>query len=454
MNLLDSETDWPGHGTTCKAAGAKLSPTDRMIRSTDLALRALGASGFETQMLVYLSTRLDTARLRKAALRFGRNNPIVLARLIETGGRPHWRFRPGSECVVNEMNLPSANPDEVLNYAADLLATPNDPTECNPIRFHLLHRPEAGDVFLAQYNHTLMDNNAAIRLLRELDRFDDGGRNGEIAPPPAEKDLVWSYLRRFPRQRRRIATAAALKAWSATTRGGVKKLGQKRAGGPAAKRPRISARCLNVSITQALRERVTKVCGYPNYSMALLASAFRAVERLSPQSRGSTANFVAAIGLDLGLRGKTDTVFHNLVSAVPIRVRLEDLPDRDELLRILSRQLREKLAGDLDLGALHLTAQIGRYPRQTQLALEMFMQFGLSLWFGYFGSLDAAGSHFFGAEIENVLYVGPSWSPVGLTLIANQFRGRLLLQASYVPESVPESLANAFLDELIRDVST
>ena len=41
---------------------------------------------------------------------------------------------------------------------------------------------------------------------------------------------------------------------------------------------------------------------------------------------------------------------------------------------------------------------------------------------------------------------------MGMTLIANQFRGRLLLQATYVPESVPEGLANEFLDGVVEDL--
>ena len=41
---------------------------------------------------------------------------------------------------------------------------------------------------------------------------------------------------------------------------------------------------------------------------------------------------------------------------------------------------------------------------------------------------------------------------MGVTLLVNQFRGQLHFQATYVPESVPEPLANAFLDEVLRDL--
>jgi hypothetical protein len=49
--------------------------------------------------------------------------------------------------------------------------------------------------------------------------------------------------------------------------------------------------------------------------------------------------------------------------------------------------------------------------------------------------------------------VGPTWSPVGFTLLANQFRGRLLLQATHDPDLVPNPLADQVLDWIVDDLS-
>jgi hypothetical protein len=41
---------------------------------------------------------------------------------------------------------------------------------------------------------------------------------------------------------------------------------------------------------------------------------------------------------------------------------------------------------------------------------------------------------------------------VGVTLLVNQFRGRLMLQATYVPDAVPDAVAGEFLDLVVGDL--
>jgi hypothetical protein len=102
---------------------------------------------------------------------------------------------------------------------------------------------------------------------------------------------------------------------------------------------------------------------------------------------------------------------------------------------------------------LQAVAQSGRRPRPDfRWAIEHFLRHGFSLWYGYFGAADAAGDHFCGAPVEMVFYTGPAWPPLGMTLLANQHRGRLFFQAIYTPESVPEPLAHDFLDAVVGDL--
>jgi hypothetical protein len=186
--------------------------------------------------------------------------------------------------------------------------------------------------------------------------------------------------------------------------------------------------------------------------MALVGSVFRAMARLSPERQGKVANWVIGLGVDLGLRGERGPIFQNLMSLVPIRARPEDLEDRGGLMRMLNRQFRERLARDVDLGVFRLVSHFSRRPWQARWAIELFLRHAFSLWYAYFGSLDALGDRFGGAEIEDVFLAGSTWSPMGLTLLVNQFRGRLLFQATYVPGSVPEPLAENFLDEVLGDL--
>ncbi len=57
-----------------------------------------------------------------------------------------------------------------------------------------------------------------------------------------------------------------------------------------------------------------------------------------------------------------------------------------------------------------------------------------------------------GEPVERVFCAGLAWPPVGLTLLANQHRGRLLLQATCTPDSGPEALDDAFLDRVVHDL--
>jgi hypothetical protein len=403
-------------------------------------------------MFVWLSGRADTDGLRTALGRLSRLYPVVTSRLIETGsGRSRWQFRRGAQCGLRETTLDSAAPSAVLDYAGRLLSTPCDPAEVDPLRLELLHRPDGRDVLLLQYNHTLMDNHAAIHLVREIDRLAwDGVHNRQDAPQVGQRDLIRDYLKRFPLQRRKAAMRT-LEPWARSFRGGVATLGQG-TGAPGTQQIRIASRRLLEAETGALQTYVAGVCGFPSLSMALVGSAFRAIARLSPQTASDRDNFVAGIGIDLGLRGKQGLIFQNLASLIPVHVRSEHLHDYDALMRMLSRQMWERLASDSDLGMLQWTSVLSKRPRQTRFILNLVLRIGFSLWYGYFGAVDAVGDSFCGAAIEEVYYTGPSWSPVGMTLLANQFRGRLLLQASYVPDAVPEALANQFLDEVMADL--
>jgi hypothetical protein len=214
----------------------------------------------------------------------------------------------------------------------------------------------------------------------------------------------------------------------------------------------IATRQLGPHETQALHARIVRLCGFPSLSMGILASAFRAIRRLAPEARNAGRNYVAGIGLDMGLRDGDSLLFQNLTSVVPIGAGPEELEDRDELVRTLSRQLRDRLGAKIDLGALRLNAVFSRRPRHIQWVVEHLLRYSYSLWYAYFGSLDSVGDQFCGAEIESVFYAGPSWSPLGLSLLVNQHRGRLFFQATYDPELVPEPLAQAFLDETLADL--
>jgi hypothetical protein len=185
--------------------------------------------------------------------------------------------------------------------------------------------------------------------------------------------------------------------------------------------------------------------------MTILACAFRAIRALGPESRNAGRNYVAGIGLDLNVRGNGQALLQNMASVVPITARPGDLADHDLLVRALSRQVRDRLESKIDLGVLRLARVFQRRPRHIHWVLEHMLRWSYSLWYAYFGTLDAVRK-LCDVPVEQVYYVGPTWSPIGLSLLANQYRGRLLLQATYDPELIAPPLAEQMLDTISADL--
>src|SRR5262249_40228894 len=142
-----------------------LGAIDRAMLAVDGTVRAAGYPGFETQMFVWLSGRGDVPRLQAALSHLSHVYPVVTSRLDVTDPRgPCWLFQQSAEAALRRIDVESVPGgmarQAVLERAAELLSTPHDLAVSAPIRFYLLHGPDGRDMFLAQYNHALMDNNA------------------------------------------------------------------------------------------------------------------------------------------------------------------------------------------------------------------------------------------------------------------------------------------------------
>jgi hypothetical protein len=433
-----------------------LSAVDLALRCVDRAIRGMGYPGFETQMLVWLAGRVDLARLRHGMLRLSMRHPVLTAKLVERGPDSrscYWAFQPGAQIALHEAHLTSDDSSEVFAYAGRLQSTSHDPTASAPLRFYLLHRPGGRDVLMMQYNHVLMDNGVAGLLLRELARLSGSEDHSLDAPRFESRRLLNDYLRRFPHAIRRAAARSAIELQAYSLRGRAAILGTGEEDKPRQVNLKVAARSLPADATRAIHERTIASCGFPNLSMAILASTFRAIHQLA-DDRNAERSYMAGIGLDLNLRRGSEPLIQNLLSIVPIVARRDDLADNDGLMRMLSRQMRDRLAAKIDLGALRLIVNFQRRPRHIRWVVEHLLRWGYSLWYAYFGSLDSIGRRLWDVEVERICCVGPTWSPMGISLLVNQFRGQLLFQATHDPELVSEQLASAFLDNVLSDLRT
>jgi hypothetical protein len=163
-------------------------------------------------------------------------------------------------------------------------------------------------------------------------------------------------------------------------------------------------------------------------------------------------DWTAGIGVDLGLRRPGGSDLHNLMSIVPLRAEPDELSDSGALANRLNNQLRRHLQHDVDLGMLQLISTFARRPHRLRWGVDHCLAHGFSLWYAYFGALDVLGKEFLGVPIDDVSYVGPCWSPMGITLLAQLYQRRLALQVTYVPELVADHDAQAFLRRLSADI--
>jgi hypothetical protein len=425
-----------------------LGAVDRAMRAVDVGLRAMGYPGFETQLILWLSDRIDATRLQEALNRLALVEPLVVSRLQdEPAGVPIWRA-DGKRPELILTTLDSETTDSVFEYAAEQLGRPADPAEYDPMRFHLIRRPHCRDVFLMQYNHTLLDNRGSAGIVQKIGRL---ARGDEIPASHDRGDATRHYLLRYPFARRRAAAKRALDAWWQCIRGGAATVGRPNGKSPLMPRYRVLSTRLEATQTGAFQTSTLAACGLPAMSMSILANAFFALARLAGE-RHRQRGWTAGIGVDLGLRRPGGSDLHNLMSIVPLRAEPDYLDDPRALANQLSDQLRRHLQQEVDLGMLQLISAFSRRPHRLRWGVDHCLAHGFSLWYAYFGALDALGSVFLGVPIDDVSYVGPCWSPMGITLLAQQYQRRLALQLTYIPDLVADQVAQTFLQRLRADI--
>lgn len=423
---------------------ARLNAADRFMLVIDRTIRGLGGPGFETVTFVGLDGRADRDRLQRGLADLVRACPVLTARLRPDV--PCWQFRPAAQPALHEIELPTSDDRAVLDYAAGLLAGPTDPAEVDPMRFHLLHRPDGTDVLLAQYNHVLLDHARAVGVIRRL----DGPACDNPSGRTPWRDPVWAHLRRVRRDVRH-RTARTAEVSSRALRGGAIKLGRPAGADAGGRRYGILTRELTADETRAVDHRVRRAAGMPHLSMALLASVFRGIDRLTAGRPDRGSYFQVGLPLDLGLQGRPENALENLSTLVPLRVPPAAVADRDGLLRELARQLRGAITDRTDVGILELISVFGRRRHQAMWAMDLLMRYTLCLWYSYLGPVRL-GPNFLGCSVTDAFSAGPTWPAIGVTLLATQFADRLRLQLTYMPHSVPAPLAARYLDEVVTDL--
>ncbi len=419
---------------------------DQVMASLHRSLRRRGGTGLLLQSHVHLAGRIDEAALRTAVERFGRVYPVATARLVGATFRrpPFWEWSDGGACPLTVSDL-DEEAAAVPRFAEQLFATPTRLDASPLVHFHLLRKPGGRDVVVVQWAHVLMDGKGGEFLLREVDRLHSDPK--AVAPSLPPGDPLRQHMRSHSWRQHlraifRITCDLALLGLPA------------RIDDPRPVRSpttRIALRYLDEARFARCLERVTRLCGFASVTPVLLAAAFRAAGRVTPRRHGAWSMYYTHVPVNNRPPTGELAVFGNWQSYVRIQARPQQTIDRDDLARLLHRQLRDQLRGGFDLGFLIGARVIHRSPRTTAVLLRLLCN-ALTFVFGYHGAV-ADLHHFCGTPVEHVWTGVPNaWAPPGLSLAANQYRNRLYLVASYVEECVPDAVANAFLDAVVEEL--
>jgi hypothetical protein len=178
---------------------------------------------------------------------------------------------------------------------------------------------------------------------------------------------------------------------------------------------------------------------------------FRSIREISPH-HDDQDRCVVGIGVDLGIRRAETLCLQNLVSLVAADAKRAELDDRDQLVQMLMRQFRRRISERIDLGTIALSSLFQNFRRFTHWWVQRHMRRGYSCWYGCFDLPAPVNDLFCDVEVHEVRYFGPAWSPPGFTLLVNTWQERLLFQASYVPETVPDAVAETLLERFFTDL--
>jgi hypothetical protein len=442
-----------------------LNSIDQFMTRLDDLIRQQGGSGLLMQSHVLLDGRADEAALRTALERLARCYPVVTGRLPAQDGRsePHWQPGPDSVCPLTITHLDSEEGAH-WRYGERLLARTERREETRPVSFHLLRAPDGRDVVLLQWDHRLMDGMAGHLLLREVNRLShdrrDAGPTAVAASTvpdrvgPASRrssgDEVSRYVGRHT-WRERLRAFLGLRRNLFLLQRSVR-LGLPSDPPMASRTVRLVVRSLDEDQTARCLSRGRRLCGFVSPNPVLLASAFRAVQQVSPPSGGWLQRLATQVPINLRPPGADQPLFANLQTYLRLAVPPSALADRDGLVRLLHRQLREQLRRGVDLGFLQMTERMRGRPRQGRLVARG-MSRALTFLYGYHGASEAGLDTFCGTPVRNICGgIVTAWSPPGLSFGINQYRGRLNLMVAHVAEVVPESLAASFLDALVEDL--
>ncbi len=427
-----------------------LTGTDWLVGMFDHVLKRSSGTGNTSQIILELEQSLPLQEFQDALERFAAHFPVLRGRARRDWNlAPYWKIPDDiSPPRLRVHALPLAPGTLRAQTLAALADATNDPfrDDTEHLVFRWAGADRAGGFLGMQIDHKLFDARGAELFLRAFQNAVGGTEEEAIfrvisLVEPARLDR---WKEKFAAGRRVNRTLLALRSashplldWSRV------------------RNYRTAFRFHTFSPEQAVRicESADRTAGYLMLFPYLFAAGVRSFHRVFSQQGIRVPDYIIPASFDRRPAGDAMRhLFFNHVSFVFFRIRVEDIPDTQRLIRSVQMQLYEnRRAGLLEDYEVALDPmRILPLPILAWLArLPLRGQFG-SFAFSYVGQAAFDSPELFRIRVRNLLHAPRVPAPPGLGFFFNQYHNTFNLTLSYLPDAFPETAADAWMNSMAQ----
>lgn len=427
-----------------------LSIVDHAGLVIERMVQRFGLPGVPGQFHCHFQDRLDLAQLQEAADRLAARWPLITARLVRSP-RPAWMPNGAQRFRVRQQTLDSDSEADLLRAVLQLIADPIDVENEDPVRLTVLHRPGGDDVLTVRGSHIVWDVHGGVLLMRQLldpTRIPPAFDAAAVPTDPIDEVLVktpfWKRMKavyqlarwRWQQQQAPPVTFPEPEKWPTRLSLG-----------------RIIRRWIDEKTSAALEDRLNRIGPLANLSLLMAASGFRTMSRYirGPLAPRSVYEMPLAYNRRFGAQKRL--AFQNIVSRITLVARPVELGDRDELVRLLASQMRQKLTEENDLPRWQLAKLVSKLDPWAPRLAELLLLPGArsrSLRVTALPEIFEPGRTALGATFDYCW--GNTICPVGVSMDLFKAGRRRLAVFMHGPEALSDEQASQFLDEWLDDL--
>jgi hypothetical protein len=427
----------------------RLAPGDYFMHSQDSRMRRVGLPGNVCCAIIKLGKGFDADRLRRRIT----ESPLMnwLARVQYFRALPFlfpplWRANGHSQVIFEEHNTEIILEDkpEVLPSVVARRALLD--SQGPGLFFDVFPHADGTCHVCLSWNHTHLDARGLDLLLNHLNTDDSAKNVPSVQNFISPTQRGWDLAGWWPN----VVRARGSLKW--LTESGSEPLFSLLPPGPPPAQCQNDYRVISFTAEETVRidARCQQFnCGFRR-SHFYLAASVRAVHAVARQRGNQDGAYLIPVPHDTRKRGANGPIFSNHLSILFYRIEPKFAGRIGDILGELSRQMTDQIRD--------------RFPESCMAALEMFKP--LPVWyylrhlgkptrgkiatfsFSDSGDTCAGLKELWGAPIEDVTHLVPSWRPPGLTVVFLRFNNRL----SGLISSVDDCLTPAELDRMESDV--